>query len=108
MSDPAAAPRMRGVQMDEPPSLVSEKGAPRPPDEFVGAIGSLTSKDWERLRRIGAVLASGGSMEWEEILQETMARVLDGSRPWPQGLPLLPFLAGIMKSVAHGERAKAR
>lgn len=92
--------------MEEPPSGGDEGRAFRQPHEISDALGSLDSLGWARLRKIAAVLAAGGRGKEDELLQETMLRVLDGGRPWPQGVPLMSFLAGVMKSVAHGQRAK--
>ena len=92
--------------MDEPPSVADEGRAIRQPHEISDALENLDAFGWARLRKVAAVLAAGGRGKEDELLQETMLRVLDGGRPWPQGVPLVPFLAGVMKSVAHGERAK--
>jgi DNA-directed RNA polymerase specialized sigma24 family protein len=96
------------LQMDEPPSVAAEGRAFRQPHEISEALRSLDAFGWARLRKIAAVLAAGGRGQEDELLQETMLRVLDGGRLWPQGLPLMSFLAGVMKSVAHGERAKVK
>jgi RNA polymerase sigma-70 factor (ECF subfamily) len=47
---------------------------------------------------------------WTDLLQEACARVLDGSRKCPQGLPLVTFLAGVMRSIRteHCRRARQR
>lgn len=92
--------------MDEPPSVVGEGRAFRQSHEISDALENLDAFGWARLRKIAAVLAAGGRGKEDELLQETILRVLDGGRPWPQEVPLMPFLAGVMKSVAHGERAK--
>jgi RNA polymerase sigma-70 factor (ECF subfamily) len=34
-------------------------------------------------------------------LHEALARALDGSRQWPPGVPLLVFLAGVMRSICN-------
>lgn len=92
--------------MDEPLSEADEGRAFRQPHEISDALGSLGALGWARLRKIAAILVAGGRGREDELLQETMLRVLDGGRPWPQGVLLMPFLAGVMKSVAHGQRAK--
>jgi DNA-directed RNA polymerase specialized sigma24 family protein len=38
-------------------------------------------------------------VSWSDLLQEAFARVLDGSRHRPEGLPMLPFLGGVMRSI---------
>jgi hypothetical protein len=51
----------------------------------------------QRLARLRARLLPG--LEWEELLNEALLRVLDGSRRWPEGVPLLTFIAGVMRSL---------
>jgi DNA-directed RNA polymerase specialized sigma24 family protein len=36
---------------------------------------------------------------WADLLQEAFARVLDGSRTIPSGVPTVAFLAGVMRSI---------
>jgi RNA polymerase sigma-70 factor (ECF subfamily) len=36
---------------------------------------------------------------WSDLLQESFSRVLDGSRRQPEGVPIVPFLAGVMRSI---------
>ena len=36
---------------------------------------------------------------WADLLQEAFARVLDGSRAIPAGVPTVAFLAGVMRSI---------
>jgi DNA-directed RNA polymerase specialized sigma24 family protein len=36
---------------------------------------------------------------WADLLQEAFARVLDGSRAIPPGVPAVAFLAGVMRSI---------
>jgi len=93
--------------MDEPPSLPAQGRQPRPLDDFVEAVRILRPLDWERLRRLADRRALGSWMNGEELMHEAMARVLDGSRPWPEGVPLIGFLAEVMRSIADGDRAKA-
>jgi RNA polymerase sigma-70 factor (ECF subfamily) len=38
---------------------------------------------------------------WSDLLHEALARALDGSRQWPSGVPLLVFLAGVMRSIGN-------
>lgn len=94
--------------MKEPQSLSAQGRQARPPDEFEQAIEGLGPLDGRRLSRAADVLAIGTSMSGEDLMQEAIMRVLDGSRPWPEGLPLLPFLRGVMRSIADGDRDKAK
>ena len=94
--------------MKEPPSLPAQGRQARPPDEFGEALQCLRPLDWRRLHRMADILAIGTSMSGGDLMQEATLRVLDGSRPWPKGLPILAFLKGVMRSIADGDREKAK
>jgi DNA-directed RNA polymerase specialized sigma24 family protein len=96
------------MEMQESPGVARHAEEERAPDEFREAVRRLSDTNWERLRRIAMALAVGRTLEGEDLMQEAMARVLDGGRPWPRNVEILPFLAGVMRSVAHGERAKIK
>ncbi|MCK1724975.1 hypothetical protein IVA82_06650 [Bradyrhizobium sp. 142] len=49
-----------------------------------------------------------GGLGWSDILHEAIARVLDGSRPWPPGVPILAFLSGVMRSICNDHWRRAR
>jgi DNA-directed RNA polymerase specialized sigma24 family protein len=73
------------------------------------ALATLTSSDLVRLKRLAqlrACLLPG--LEWEELLSEALLRALDGSRRWPDGVPLLAFIAGIMRSLVDGRMHQRR
>src|SRR5262249_37053820 len=38
-------------------------------------------------------------MSWSDLLHEAVLRALTGARPWPPAVPLLAFLAGVMRSL---------
>ncbi|MBR1134647.1 sigma-70 family RNA polymerase sigma factor [Bradyrhizobium denitrificans] len=40
-----------------------------------------------------------GGIGWTDVLHEAILRVLDGSRVWPLGVPILAFLSGVMRSL---------
>ena len=67
------------------------------------ALATLTPSDLVRLKRLAqlrARLLPGA--EWDELLNEALLRALDGSRRWPEGVPLLTFIAGNMRSLVDG------
>ena len=67
------------------------------------ALATLTPSDLVRLKRLAQLrvrLLPGA--EWDELLNEALLRALDGSRRWPEGVPLLTFIAGIMRSLVDG------
>ncbi len=65
------------------------------------ALELVTQTDLLRLKVIARLHARGlpPDISWSDLLQEAFARVLDGSRRQPDGLPMVPFLAGVMRSI---------
>ncbi len=74
------------------------------------AIRALSDVDLLRLKAIARVWARGlpGGVGWTDVLNEAIARVLDGSRRWPPGVPLLAFLSGVMRSICDDHWRRAR
>jgi DNA-directed RNA polymerase specialized sigma24 family protein len=73
-----------------------------PPQRDVGAaLAALSEEDLLRLRAIARLRARSlpGGMSWSGLLHEAVLRALTGARPWPPGVPLLAFLAGVMRSL---------
>ena len=74
------------------------------------ALKLVTEADLLRLKVIARLHARGlpPAIGWSDLLQEAFARVLDGSRRQPQGVPLVAFLAGVMRSIKaqHWRRAR--
>jgi RNA polymerase sigma-70 factor (ECF subfamily) len=54
-----------------------------------------------RLKAIARLHARGlpPPVDWSDLLQEAFTRVLDGSRRQPAGVPLVAFLAEVMRSI---------
>jgi len=61
----------------------------------------VTEGDLLRLKAIARLHARGlpPQIGWTDLLQEAFARVLEGSRRRPEGLAMVPFLAGVMRSI---------
>jgi hypothetical protein len=82
---------------------VNDWGRPAvPPQRDVGAaLAALSEEDLLRLRAIARLRARSlpGGMSWSDLLHEAVLRALTGARPWPPGVPLLAFLAGVMRSL---------
>jgi DNA-directed RNA polymerase specialized sigma24 family protein len=57
-----------------------------------------------------AAIAMGGTSQrqWEDLLQEALTRVWTGGRSWPTHVELVPFLRGVMRSIADEWRSKPR
>jgi DNA-directed RNA polymerase specialized sigma24 family protein len=76
------------------------------------ALKLVTEADLLRLKVIARLHARGlpPEMDWSDLLQEAFARVLDGSRRQPDGLPMVIFLAGVMRSMKteHWRRAREK
>jgi RNA polymerase sigma-70 factor (ECF subfamily) len=74
------------------------------------AIRTLSDPDLVRLKALARLWSRGlpGGLGWVDVLNEAIVRVLDGSRPWPPGVPLLAFLSGVMRSICldHWRRAR--
>jgi DNA-directed RNA polymerase specialized sigma24 family protein len=73
----------------------------QPPAARALAIKLVTNCDLLRLKVIARL--HGRSLPpdlcWADLLQEAFARVLDGSRAIPVGVPPVAFLAGVMRSI---------
>jgi RNA polymerase sigma-70 factor (ECF subfamily) len=69
--------------------------------EVSRALAALSEIELLRLRALARLRARGlpPGIDWSDLLNEALARALDGSRQWPQGVPFLVFLAGVMRSV---------
>ena len=90
--------------MAEPTQRWQERGnaAAGPPPRDVGvALAALSEDDLLRLRALARLRARGlpGGLVWSDLLHEAVLRALEGTRHWPPGVPLLAFLAGIMRSL---------
>jgi RNA polymerase sigma-70 factor (ECF subfamily) len=66
------------------------------------ALARLSETDQLRLRAIARLRARGlpGGVGWSDLLNEAIARALSGTRQPPEGLGMVAFLAGIMRSIA--------
>ena len=82
-----------------------------PPGRDVGAaLAALSEEDLLRLRAIARLRARSlpGDMSWSDLLHEAVLRALTGARPWPPGVPLLAFLAGVMRSLCDEQWRRHR
>ena len=85
------------------------RGEP-PARDVACAVRELSATDLLRLRALARLYVTGlpADVTWSDLLHEAIARSLDGSRHWPPHVPLLAFLAGVMRSLraAHWRRAR--
>jgi DNA-directed RNA polymerase specialized sigma24 family protein len=80
---------------------VGELAPIQPPAERALALKLVTDCDLLRLKVIARLHGRSlpPDMSWADLLQEAVARVLDGSRAIPPGVPTVAFLAGVMRSI---------
>jgi hypothetical protein len=68
--------------------------------EASAAIRSLAAADKIALMKIARLYARKTPYDHDDLLQEAMCRVLSGLRAWPRDLAALPFLWGVVRSIA--------
>ena len=79
--------------------------------ECIEALRALTARDLQRLKYLARIRATGlEPLEGGDLLNEAIARLLDGSRRWPRDVSLVVFLRQTMRSIAssHWERLEKR
>jgi RNA polymerase sigma-70 factor (ECF subfamily) len=74
------------------------------------ALAALPEEDLLRLRAIARLRARSlpDGMSWSDLLHEAVLRALTGARPWPPGLSLVAFLAGVMRSIGDEQWRRHR
>jgi RNA polymerase sigma-70 factor (ECF subfamily) len=74
------------------------------------AIRALSDTDLVRLKALAQLWVRGllGGLTWADLVNEAIARVLDGSRRWPPGVPLIAFLSGVMRSICDDHWRRLR
>ncbi len=87
-----------------------EGAAGPPPRDVSAALAALSDDDLLRLRALARLRARGlpGGVAWSDLLHEAVLRALEGTRRWPPGVPLLAFLAGIMRSLCDEQWRRRR
>ena len=115
-SRPLSAPGlgMRIVQRMQDTSplkpWIARQAIGRTEQDLRRALAALSEPDLLRLQAIARLRCRGlPGLDWQELLHEAVLRALDGSRPWPRDVPLIAFLAGIMRSLRsdHWRRHRA-
>lgn len=74
------------------------------------ALKLVSEMDLLRLKAIARLHARGlpPEVDWSDLLQEAFARLLEGSRRCPEGVPIVVFLAGVMRSIRADHCRRAR
>jgi len=70
------------------------------PAEVSQAIRYLSTEQKTLLVKIAKAYVWKTSYGYEDLIQEALARVLEGKRAWPRNLPIVVFLRGVMRSIA--------
>jgi DNA-directed RNA polymerase specialized sigma24 family protein len=68
--------------------------------EARAAIRALSVADKAALMKLACLYARKTPYDHEDLLQEAMCRVLAGARVWPRHVAALPFLWGVVRSIA--------
>jgi DNA-directed RNA polymerase specialized sigma24 family protein len=79
------------------------------PAQVALALNIISRMDFLRLKAIARLHARGlpPDIGWDDLLQEAFTRAMVGTRRKPQGVAMVAFLAGIMRSLRaeHWRRA---
>ena len=75
--------------------------------EATTAVRSLSTADKTALMKIARLYAKKTPYDHEDLLQEALCRVLSGVRAWPRHVAALPFLWGVVRSIAWEWRTQA-
>jgi DNA-directed RNA polymerase specialized sigma24 family protein len=88
------------------PTQIDAGEAEEEPD-IAAAIRGLSDADLTRLRALAGLRARTlPGVDWSDLLNEAIVRALDGTRRWSPTVPILAFLAGIMRSIDHDHRRR--
>jgi len=79
------------------------------PDEFIRQLNRLPTTDVSRIMVVAmAKHVNGTGMEYDDLLQESIVRVLEGSRKVPRKGSIVAFLIQTIRSIAFTERKKMK
>ena len=102
---PAIASKPR--QPPPPPPLAARWRVVRPAHTAV-TLGLVTKMDLLRLKALARLYARGlpPDVDWEDLLQEALTRVLVGTRAVPADVKPVAFIAGVMRSLRSAHRRR--
>ncbi len=72
-------------------------------DEIRAGIVAMSAADLARLTRAGQVFSAICGISGEDLVQEACVRALEGRRTCDRDVGIVPFLCGVMKSIASQE-----
>lgn len=85
--------------------LDSKYGEAATQDQIEVEIEQLSDADWIRLRKMAERHLWGTRLvDPDELINETIGRLVEGTRRWPIGMKFVPWMYSAMKSVADGIR----
>lgn len=100
--------RTETARMPQIPKLADQRILT--PAQVALALNIISRMDFLRLKAIARLHARGlpPDVSWDDLLQEAFTRAMVGSRRKPQGVAMVVFLAGIMRSLRaeHWRRAR--
>lgn len=74
-------------------------------DEIIDALNSLSDADIRRLEMAARFRTIGhNELDWRDLFNEAVTRLLNGSRKWPQDVTLVTFLFETMRSIISDYR----
>lgn len=72
--------------------------------EVALALKNLSVADLLRLKQIAGMRSMGFvTIDWEDLINEAVMRILAGTRRWPKSVPFIAFMAQTIRSVASEE-----
>ena len=71
------------------------------PAETALALATVSKMELLRLKTIARVYARGlpPDVSWDDLLQEALTRIISGARRQPEGVAMVSFVAGVMRSL---------
>lgn len=76
--------------------------------EVTDSIRSLSDTEKYRLKRASHYLSCAGVRPAADLRHEAVRRAIAGTRKCPSGLEIVPFLIGVMRSIAFADRRALR
>lgn len=87
------------AEMPQIPKLIDKRVLL--PAQTALALGVVTRMELLRLKTIARIYTRGlpPDVTWDDLLQEALTRIIVGARRQPEEVPLVAFVAGVMRSL---------
>lgn len=94
--------RVHTLEMwDYRPAMAKRTAAPLRPPSVAAALAALSDADLLRLKRFAELRSLRlPLLNWSDLLNEAIARALDGSRVWPADIDFMVFMLQSIRSLA--------